>query len=140
MVLAEYSLITYPDGGFISSTNDLGLYLSELMKGYDGKGTRLNKTCYQNLFEKQVLKTEDSEEESGIFIEYTNDFIRIPNALIGHNGSDPGVSTAMYFSSETETGKILFINTDSDFNDNYWPEVVAIWQSLIDFEDSLKKS
>nr|WP_019036949.1 serine hydrolase domain-containing protein [Psychroflexus tropicus] len=38
MLIAEYSLITYPDGGFITSNNDLGLFLTELMKGYKGEG------------------------------------------------------------------------------------------------------
>ena len=33
-------LITYPDGGLISSVSDLGKYLSELIRGYAGKGLR----------------------------------------------------------------------------------------------------
>ena len=36
-----YSLITYPDGGLITSANDLSKYLIELIKGYNGKGTLL---------------------------------------------------------------------------------------------------
>ncbi|MDM1063998.1 hypothetical protein HXZ62_15735 [Empedobacter falsenii] len=31
-MIAEYSLITYDDGGFITSSNDLGIFLSELIK------------------------------------------------------------------------------------------------------------
>jgi len=36
-----YSLITYPDGGFTTSSSDLAAYLNELIKGFMGKGTLL---------------------------------------------------------------------------------------------------
>jgi CubicO group peptidase (beta-lactamase class C family) len=137
MLIAEYSLITYADGGFITSNNDLGLFLTELMKGYKGEGTLLNKGSYAKLFEKQRFPNVETGEEFGIFMEFSKEFIKIKENVIGHNGSDPGVMTAMYFNPKTETGKILLINTDSDFDDNFWPEVVAIWNSLIKYETEL---
>ncbi|EDM43994.1 beta-lactamase [unidentified eubacterium SCB49] len=137
MLIAEYSLITYADGGFITSNNDLGLFLTELMKGYKGAGTLLNKESYKKLFEKHKFPNVTTGEEFGIFMEFSNEFIRIKDKVIGHNGSDPGVMTAMYFNPKTETGKILLVNTDSDFDDNFWPEVVLIWNSLIKYETEL---
>jgi len=137
MLIAEYSLITYADGGFITSNNDLGLFLTELMKGYKGAGTLLNKESYEKFFEKQKFPNVTTGEEFGVFMEFTKEFIKIKDSVIGHNGSDPGVMTAMYFNPKTETGKILLVNTDSDFDDNFWPEVVLIWNSLIKYETEL---
>ncbi len=137
MLIAEYSLITYADGGFITSNNDLGLFLTELMKGYKGLGTLLNKESYAKLFEKQKFKNVKNGEEFGIFMEFSKEFIKIKDNVIGHNGSDPGVMTAMYFNPKTETGKILLVNTDSDFDANFWPEVASIWNSLIRYETEL---
>ncbi len=137
MLIAEYSLITYADGGFITSNNDLGLFLTELMKGYKGAGTLLNKESYAKLFEKQKFPNTETGEEFGVFMEFSKEFIKIKDYVIGHNGSDPGVMTAMYFNPKTETGKILLVNTDSDFDDNFWPEVVLIWNSLIKYETEL---
>ena len=139
MLLAEYSLITYADGGFITSNKDLGLFLTELMKGYNGEGTLLNKDSYVKLFEKQRFPNVETGEEYWIFIEFSKEFIKIEDDVIGHNGSDPGVMTAMYFNPKTETGKILLVNTDSDFDDNFWPEVASIWNSLIEYETEFKK-
>ncbi len=137
LMIAKYDLITYADGGFITSCNDLSLFLSELMKGYKGTGTLLSQDGYEKLFEKHKFSNMETEEGFGIFIEYTNEFIKIKDEVIGHNGSDPGVVTAMYFNPKTETGKIVLVNTDSDFDDNFWPEVQSIWNSLIAFETEL---
>ena len=70
-------------------------------------------------------------------MEFSKEFIKIKDYVIECNGSDPGVMTAMYFNPKTETGKILLVNTDSDFDDNFWPEVVLIWNSLIKYETEL---
>lgn len=129
-MIAEYSLITYADGGFITSSYDLGLFLSELIKGYSGKGTLLNKESYQKLFEKHQFADNGKSEDFGVFIEFRNGFLNISEDLIGHNGSDPGVFTAMYFNPITKIGKVVLVNTDTDFTDGVWPEIEAIWQSI----------
>ena len=36
--LPFYKLITYPDGGLITSVHDMAIYLTELIKGYSGEG------------------------------------------------------------------------------------------------------
>ena len=128
-MIAEYSLITYADGGFLTSSNDLGLFLSELIKGYDGKGVLLNKESYEQLF-KQRRSDEGESGTYGVFIEYRDSFLKVEEVLIGHNGSDPGVFTAMYFNPTTKIGKIILVNTDTDFTDGVWPEIEEIWKSL----------
>lgn len=137
MMIADYSLITYADGGFITSSKDLGLFLSELIKGYNGKGTLLKKGSYDKLFEKQKFSNEETNGEFGIFMEFRDEFLGVKEEMIGHNGSDPGVMTAMYFNPKTEIGKILIVNTDTDFTDNVWPEIQSIWKSLNEYETEL---
>lgn len=137
-MIAEYSLITYADGGFLTSSHDLGLFLSELIKGYVGNGKLLSNDSYQQLFEKQNFNDNGKTESYGIFIEFRDDFLKAKNDMIGHNGSDPGVFTAMYFNPATQIGKIILVNTDTDFTDNVWPEIEDIWKSLSEYENELK--
>ncbi|MCT2562197.1 serine hydrolase domain-containing protein [Chryseobacterium herbae] len=139
-MIANYSLITYADGGFLTSSHDLGLFLSELIKGYGGNGKLLNKESYQKLFEKKTFTDEGKSENYGIFIEFRDEFLKIKNNMIGHNGSDPGVFTAMYFNPETKIGKLLLVNTDTDFTDHVWPEIEGIWKSLSEYEKTVKQS
>ena len=138
-MIAEYSLITYADGGFLTSNSDLGLFLSELMQGYSGKGKLLNKESYKKLFEKNIFSNNGKNESYGIFNEFRDDFLNIRNNMIGHNGSDPGVFTAMYFNPTTRIGKIVIVNTDTDFTDNVWPEIEEIWKSLSDYESKMNE-
>lgn len=134
-MIAEYSLITYPDGGFITSSTDLGIFLSELIRGYEGNGILLSKESYKKLFEKQKFVEDGNTEDYGIFVEFRDDFLNVKNDMIGHNGSDPGVFTAMYFNPTTKIGKIVLVNTDTDFNDDVWPEIEEIWKLLSDYEN-----
>ncbi|WP_306352644.1 serine hydrolase domain-containing protein [Flavobacterium sp. '19STA2R22 D10 B1'] len=138
-MIAEYSLITYADGGFLTSSHDLGLFLSELIKGYEGKGILLNQESYKKLFEKQKFLNKENSEGFGVFIEFRDEFLNIKNDMVGHNGSDPGVFTAMYFNPKTKIGKVLLVNTDTDFTDDVWPEIKEIWKSLSDSENLINK-
>jgi hypothetical protein len=110
-------LITYPDGGFITNINDLGKYLTELLKGYSGNGTILTQESYKQLFKIQLTEENfkekrdetnpyDDEYNSGIFMGFSS----FNN--IGHTGGDPGVSSLMFFNQKTKIGRILFVNTN----------------------------
>lgn len=103
-----YSLITFPDGGLITSVNDLSKYLSELIKGYVGEGTLLKNESYSEFFKKQLKPENFSNqhgENEGIFLGFSSE------GLIGHSGGDPGVSTYMFFNPKTKIGRILLVNT-----------------------------
>lgn len=132
-MIADYSLITYADGGFLTSTNDLGLYLTELIKGFEGNGTLLKNESYRKLFEKKQFLENEKAKEFGIFMDFREGFLGVQEDLIGHNGSDPGVFTAMYFNPKTKIGKIVFVNTDTDYSDKIWPEIQQIWESMSNF-------
>lgn len=111
--LPNYSLVTYPDGGLITNLMDFSAYLSELMKGYYGEGTLLKKESYTTIFDERLPKktspkkanSYDDEFNSGIFMGYT------PKGYLGHTGSDPGISSFMFFDPELQIGHIVMLNT-----------------------------
>lgn len=138
--LPKYSLITYPDGGLITSAKELGYYLIELIKGYEGEGSLLSKESYQQIFKEQ-LKPEnlpdrdaeniyDDEYNTGIFMGVT------PEGYIGHSGSDPGISTLMFFNPKTNIGRVLIINTSLNSSKGV-EQFFSIWNTLGKCENKL---
>ncbi|MGB5700273.1 serine hydrolase domain-containing protein, partial [Muriicola sp.] len=113
--LPFYSLITYPDGGMLTSAHDLAKYLTELIKGKSGNGTILNSNSYEEFFSEQLSAEHFTEQNKdnpyndeyniGIFIGHSG------NGNIGHTGGDPGVSTLLFFNPKTSIGRLLIINT-----------------------------
>lgn len=141
--LPFYSLITYPDGNFITSANDLAKYLTELIKGFAGNGTILSKASYQEYYRQQLseknflkrnVKNPYSDEYNvGVFIGFSF------TGNVGHTGGDPGVSTIMFFNPTTKIGRLLIVNTninDKKGNDEFY----NIWNTLEKYQDKLLNS
>ncbi len=136
--LPLYSLITYPDGGFITSGHDLSSYLMELIRGYDGKGLLLTKESYAELFAEQLNAANFTERDaenpyndeynSGIFMGFS------AKNYVGHTGGDPGVSSFMFFDAKKKTGRILLINTDLG-NQKGVQQFIAIWNTLKEYQE-----
>ena len=140
-LLPYYSMITYPDGNFITSANDMCKYLTELIKGYEGHGTLLTKESYKELYKTQLNAANFLERDEknpyndsyniGIFIGFSF------AGNIGHTGGDPGVSSMMFFDPKTKIGRYFIINTDINSkkgNDEFY----AIWDILGKYQDKLK--
>lgn len=140
--LPFYQMITYPDGGFISSVNDMGRFLSELIKGYNGNGTLLTPVAYKEYFRAQLPDslttghpTNNPYNESfntGIFIGFG------PTGYIGHTGGDPGVVTIMFFHPADNVGRIMLFNTSiasQEGNKAFYD----IWNSLEKYQGTLHK-
>ena len=138
--LPFYEMITYPDGGFISCTEDLGRFLFELIKGYNGRGTLLSKESYKEYFTPQLSSSafldrnvHNPFSESfnvGIFVGFGY------TGYIGHTGGDPGVLSMMFFNPATGIGRIMIFNTnfhDKKGNDAFY----GIWNLLEKYEDRL---
>lgn len=133
--LAFYKLITYPDGGLITSSSDLGKYLSELISGYNGIGSILNMKSYEELFgsnlndknhKERNENAYNDEYDMGVFMGLSH------QGQIGHTGSDPGVTSFMFFNSKTKIGKILLVNTE--LNKDGINQLKVIWKKLEEFE------
>jgi CubicO group peptidase (beta-lactamase class C family) len=138
--LPLYTLITYPDGGLLTSAHELGLYLQELIRGYMGEGTLLRQESYQELFTPQLEEANFSERDAdfvyndeynlGIFMGFS------AHDYIGHTGGDPGVSSLMFFHTANKTGRLLLLNTDL-INDEAFEQFVEIWNTLEKYQDRL---
>jgi CubicO group peptidase (beta-lactamase class C family) len=140
-VLPFYSMVSYPDGNFISSISDLSIYLTELIKGFNGNGTILSKESFKEYFRPQLeaknfLDRNDKNPYSesynaGIFIGFGY------TGYIGHTGGDPGVGAMMFFDPKNNIGRILIINTsfsDKIGNDTFY----GIWDKLEKYQTKLK--
>ena len=125
--LPYYKILSYPDGGLITSSTDLGKFLVESIKGYSGNGKILNSDSYKEFFKSQLKEAAFVKKENynvGIFLEK-----ELAYDVIGHSGGDPGTNTMMYFNTKSRKGTIFITNTDShkeNSDDVYW----EIWRSL----------
>ena len=131
-------LTNYPDGGLITSSTDLGKYLTELIAGNNGNGSILNKQSYEELFRPQLTDENYNERnESAYNDEYNMGvFMGISaQGQIGHTGGDPGVATLMFFNTETKIGKLLIVNTD--LKKEGIKEFIDIWKKLEEYETKL---
>lgn len=136
--LAFYQLVNFPDGGLITSSSDLGKYLTELISGFCGNGKILTNESYMELFKPNLLdenyierneSTYNDEYNMGIFMGIS------AQGQIGHTGGDPGVATYMFFNTKTKTGKILIVNTN--LNKEGIKEFFDIWKKLEEYEIKL---
>ncbi len=136
--LAFYRLVTYPDGGLITSSIDLGKYLTELIAGYSGNGKILDRESYRELFRPQLADGHYEERSDGAYNDEYNMGVFMgmsAHGQIGHTGGDPGVVTHMFFNSKTARGKILIVNTELD-KDGI-KEFIDIWKTLEAYEVQL---
>ncbi|ASK30673.1 serine hydrolase [Chryseobacterium sp. T16E-39] len=112
-----YSLNTYPDGGLLTTSDDMSKYISELIKGYFGKGTILSKESFKEYFTPQ-LKEENFVERSNS--EYSDEYnMGITMGFgstgnFGHTGGDPGMNSVIWFFKDKKMGRFLIVNTDWD--------------------------
>ncbi|MTB52062.1 serine hydrolase [Lewinella sp. W8] len=139
--LPPYRLITYPDGGLRTSSEDLSKYLKELIRGYAGSGTLLSQESYREFFRKQLSEENFTERNAdhpyndeydfGLFIGFS------AKGYAGHTGGDPGVSSLMFFHEERKVGRLLIINTDLRSEEGV-KQFINIWETLEGYEARLK--
>jgi len=134
----NYSLTTYPDGALISSAADLTSYLMAMIRGYKGKSQLLSAQSFQEMMRNQYDQSplantiQKTEGRSGIFWDI---FAKKGKGEIGHNGSDPGILTFMYFDPDSGIGCLLFTNTDAE--DKNSKEVMKMWEILIKYRNDI---
>jgi CubicO group peptidase (beta-lactamase class C family) len=114
-IIPFYSLTTYPDGGVRTSVSDLSKFFIALLNEGKYNETRiLKQETAKEMLEFQFTETNKPEninlkepnKNSGIFWATKRDV-----TLIGHGGSDFGVSTDMFCDLKKEVGVIVFSNT-----------------------------
>lgn len=109
----RYALITYPDGGLTTSAADLARFLMAMVKGYKGGEGVLSKAGFTLLFDPEfapdAMPTGSPPDvpNSGVFWRIRK------NGLVGHSGSDPGVTAFMFIDPASGTGRILMTNIEA---------------------------
>ena len=132
-----YSLNTYPDGGLLTSPNNMAKYLSELIKGKLGQGTLLKPESYEEYFTPYLDDSHFTEERDPEFPysdEYSMGIFMGISGMgnIGHSGGDPGINSLMFFNPEKDLGCYMVINT-SIYNQEGVDEFYGIMQALFKY-------
>lgn len=133
----RYALVTYPDGGLTTSAADLARFLMAMVKGYKGGEGVLSKAGFTLLFDPEfapdALPTgiPAGEPNGGVFWRIRR------NGLVGHSGSDPGVTAFMFIDPASGTGRILMTNVEAGGKgEQDDPKIVQqfrdIWKTLGD--------
>ncbi len=120
-IVPKYSLVTYPDGGVLSSTHDLAIYIQEMMKGFYGGSNIIKGETYKILFQKHF---EEEKEKSAIFWSINK------HDFISHNGADPGIFTYVQFHPEEKFGMVFTTNCAAHVNKEQFATMVKIWRNL----------
>jgi CubicO group peptidase (beta-lactamase class C family) len=112
-----YQCVTYPDGSIITSSKDMSKYICELMKGYTGNGTILNKDSYKEYFTQQLKQENFIDRSTSEYSDEHNIGILIgfgSTGNFGHTGGDPGMFSVIWFDKNSKIGRYFVINTDWD--------------------------
>jgi len=130
--IADYGLSTYPDGGLISSTNDLVKFCRHMIRGYNGGKSILSKASFTIMMGKQS-ELNSINSEQGIFWDISEEQ---GTFNVGHDGADPGVTTLMFFNPIAKIGCVLTTNCSSE-NQNQVKKAIKIWEALIKYKNNL---
>ncbi len=108
--LPKYENDSYPDGGLISTNNDMSKYLLDMIKGYNGNSSLLfEENSYQQLFDPILpngMVPTLYGKNNGTFWFHNNNYIE-------HSGSDPGTTCLLRFSKSGDSGFLILTNSDA---------------------------
>mgnify|MGYP003602202629 CR=1 FL=1 len=139
-----YMCVTYPDGSIITSSKDMSKYICELMKGYSGNGTLLNKESYKEFFTQQLKSENFIDRDTSEFGDYNIGITMSfgPTGNFGHFGGDPGLFSVIYFDKEKNTGKYYITNTDADGKESgkYHGQIVNLLDEYSEKLDKLSRA
>jgi CubicO group peptidase (beta-lactamase class C family) len=138
-----YSLNTYPDGGMLTTSNDMSKYICELLKGFTENGTLLSKESYKEYFKPQLKAENFIERDTSEFGDYNIGITMSfgPTGNFGHFGGDPGLFSVIYFDKEKKTGKYYITNTDGNgaATGKFHGQIVGLLDEYAKKLDSLSK-
>lgn len=112
MPYPKYSSVTYPDGGLTTSCHELSLFLKENIAGQQGKGKILSPASYTTMLQPAFSASynprniDPGEPNIGVF------YTMKKNGIIGHSGSDGGVTAFLFFSPAKGYGMLFVTNTE----------------------------
>lgn len=137
-LIPHYSLITYPDGGLLTSVADFSLYLMEMIKGLAGNGSLLRTSSYQEIMQDQLTEEHfpngQFERSKGM-----NWSVNPEGDNISMNGSDPGILTYTLFTTAGNLGIVIFMNTNLDGEESREEVFFKVRATLFQFAGKLLK-
>ncbi len=113
--LPNYSNDSYPDGGIITSNEDLAKYLMDMMKGAKGQSTTLFSASGYNMLFNALLP--DGKLPTG-FGDNQGIFWFLNGQDIKHDGSDPGTTCNLQFNKDGNLGYFLMTNMDASTDEH----------------------
>ncbi|GAA3955679.1 serine hydrolase domain-containing protein [Hymenobacter algoricola] len=128
-VVPPYYTITYPDGGLLTSTHSLALYLRGILNPAS-PGAPLPPAARDSLLFPQFREghppqhLDPAEPQQALFWAHRR------NGTIGHTGGDAGLTTFLFFDPKTLTGKIFVTNTELHSSPRSLAQFQAIWKLL----------
>lgn len=105
-LLPDYLYSDRYSGGVWASAHDLARYLLAIARGGELEGNRILSQAQAETMLSRQTSADTGALEQGIFWVKNGNFI-------GHDGSDPGVETLMYYNPVTEVGVVMLANSDS---------------------------
>lgn len=109
-LVPTYTNIFFPSSSLQSNATDMGKYMLELIKGFNGHGSLLKKTSYEVLLKNQILKS-GIDETHGIFWQVNKN-----GTNIGHTGSNFGVTCRLIFNPQLD--KVIFVMMNMSFSED----------------------
>ncbi len=122
-VLPRYSLITYPDGGLMTSANNLGIYLSEIMRMQEGKSELLKQESYQEMAKIRI----EHGGKTGVFWEVDE------RGRLEHGGGDPGIFTYVQVRTEQKIAIAFITNTLAWENKEMLATFSQMWREMVEY-------
>ncbi|MEM7659735.1 MAG: serine hydrolase domain-containing protein, partial [Bacteroidota bacterium] len=123
----RYTLITYPDGGLLTSVADMARLTQEWMRGYHGESELLPQSAFEEMLKVQF----EGGDRPGLFWDHTD------AGWVAHGGGDPGTYTLVMFHPEKNLGKIFFTNIFADFSDEQKAQFREIWVLMSEYQDRM---
>ncbi|WP_395375545.1 serine hydrolase domain-containing protein [Marinicella sp. W31] len=138
LLISPYTLVTYPDGGLITSIADFAVYLQEMIKGINGNSHLLKQASFKEMMSNQLTQVHFPQgqfETSKGMMWYVNP----EGDNISMNGADPGVSTYTLFTTAGNMGIAIFVNTSLYDNEAHEDSFRAIRGALLQNAGKLLK-
>lgn len=131
----QYYMTNFPVSGLKTNAADLGAYLVEMIRGFNGKGKLLGKEAYHVLFQPQLTCGNRNTADSSNFNGHYNMGVFWSVSATGyrlHFGGNTGVYSFVYFNPKTGSGALAFCN----LRDNDFGEILRI---VHDFEQKMHR-
>ena len=106
-IVPRYSFNSYPDGGLITSVEDLSRYAMEVMRAYHGESRILRQESVREMLSPSWWKPGTGG--------YHMFWVLRADGTKGHHGGHFGITTSMHFNPARNIGAIVF--TNASFND-----------------------